>query len=211
MSWRTAGKATVVLELVGLAAFSTASHFVPVALSFKALVIGPPFVLFACSFVCLFVGGKKRQAAPISIKAVFRYVAGTLTWAVLALVAVGAISNSVGNSTGCPAGITGTCYKTASWSIHDGHYYRPFPYDGQGDGIDGAPWVQITASEYTEGAGADFRQAIDFGICAAALNYLAILAMEASAAGYYPTGPVGAPFRAANSLPAQNSTPSSGP
>lgn len=174
----SAGKAVVVLELAGLAAVSITSHFVPLTLSFKTLAIGLPIGLFACGLVALSVDGRRHRIAPFPLKAVIRYAVGPLSLVVLALVAVGLVSDSVGNSSGCPAGISGSCYKLASWSIRDGKYYELYPFDAQGSSVEGAPSVQITASEYNEGAGADLRGAIDFGIVVAAFNYLVVLMME---------------------------------
>ena len=34
--------------------------------------------------------------------------------------ATGIVSDFVGNSSGCPSGVSGSCYKTASWAIRDG-------------------------------------------------------------------------------------------
>jgi hypothetical protein len=92
------------------------------------------------------------------------------------------VSDSVGNSTGCPPGVSGICDKTATWAIRGHRYYELWPYDAQGNSINNAPWVRITLDEYITGAGADFRQADGFGICLACLAYLMLVGTEASKA-----------------------------
>ena len=181
---RGACKVVLVLVLVGLAVFSIVSHFVPVALGFKALVIGVPCVLAVAVLLSLFLLDRGRLAFRVSLKAIARHAMGTLTWVILAVGATGIISGSLGNSTGCPAGVSGVCYKNGSWAIRDGRYYRLYPFDAQGDRISDAAWVQISKDEYTAGAGADFRGADDFGIWVAVFAYLLIVGREASTAKY---------------------------
>jgi hypothetical protein len=177
-------RAVLLLVLAGLAAFSIVSHFVPVELGFKALVIGLPCVLFGGGFVYLLLTENRRSASRGSLKTIARYAMGTVTYVVLALGVTGVVSDSVGNSTGCPPGVSGICYKTATWAIHGHRYYELWPYDARGNSINNAPWAQITEDEYITGAGADFRQADGFGICIACLAYLMLAGKEVSEAAY---------------------------
>lgn len=171
-------RAVITAIIAGLAAFSIASHFVPVELGFKALVIGVPCVTAGSLSVYLFAMEGKQVVKRVSLKALVRRGMGMAMYVSLALGSAGIISDFVGNSSGCPAGVSGSCYKTASWSIRDGGYYRLWPYDAQGNGITDAPWAQITESEYITGAGADFREADVFGIFVAGFAYLLVIALE---------------------------------
>lgn len=171
-------RAVITVMIAVLSAFSIASHFVPVELAFKALVIGVPCVTAGSLFVYLVVSERRWPASRVSLKTLARCAVGTATYVSLVLGATGIVSDFVGNSSGCPSGVSGSCYKTASWAIRDGGYYRLWPYDAEGNGITGAPWEQITENEYISGAGADFRQADGFGIFAAGFAYLLVVTLD---------------------------------
>lgn len=184
--WRTAGKAAVVLEMAGLVALSVVSHLEPLPLGLKALALGPPSALALACFTCAFVVGHRRpNSSKLPWKLIVRHAICTSTFIVLALGVAGGVSASIGNDVGCPQGEAGSCYKSGSWAIRDGRYYRLYPYDVHGNSISGAPWVQITEKEYIAGAGADLRDADGAGIGVASFAYLIIVAMEASAARSY--------------------------
>lgn len=202
---RFACRAVLVLVLAMLTAFSIASQFVPIALGFKALVIGLPCALVGGGFVYLLATENRRKIARVSLKVVARRAIGAMTtYVILGLGAAGLISGSVGNSTGCPAGVSGSCYKTATWAIRDGRYYELWPYDAQGDSMRNAPWVQITRGAYIAGAGADFRGVDDFGIFIAGFGYLLLVGVEASAAKYVEDRARRTPLEVRDMLPRPN-------
>jgi hypothetical protein len=71
---------------------------------------------------------------------------------------------STGNlSLDCPDHAT-SCVKIDQWRMSSGHYYRQFPYDSQGNGDAGAPWVEISRQEYVAEVGTRLRQATQFGV-----------------------------------------------
>ena len=202
---RFACRAVIVLVLAMLAALSIASWFVPIALGLKALVIGLPCVLVGGGFVYLLATENRRRIARVSLKVVTRRAIGAVTThVVLGLMAAGCISGVVAGPTGCPAGVSGICYQTATWAIRDGRYYELWPYDAQGDPIRNAPWVQITRGAYIAGAGADFRGVDDFGIFIAGFGYLLLVGVEASAAKYAEDRARRTPLEVRDMLPLPN-------
>lgn len=203
---RAVRKAVLVLVLVGLAASSIVSHFVPVALGFKALVIGVPCVLAVAVLLSRFLLERGQPTSRVSLKTIARHAMGTLTWVILAVGAAGIISGSLGNSTGRPPGVSGICYTNGSWAIRDGRHYRLYPFDAQGDSINDAAWVQISKNEYTAGAGADFGGADDFGIWVAVFAYLLIVGREASTAKYATDRADRIPLRIRETLPRTSSS-----
>jgi hypothetical protein len=202
---RFACRAVIVLVLAMLTVFSIASWFVPIALGFKALVIGLPCALAGGGFVYGIATENRRLTPRVSLKAIGRRAIGAMTtYVVLGLGAAGYISGAVAGPTGCPAGVSGTCYQTASWAIRDGRYYELWPYDARGDSISNAPWVQITRGAYIAGAGADFRGADDFGIFVVGFAYLQLVGMEASAAKYVEDRARRMPLEVRSMLPGPN-------
>jgi hypothetical protein len=170
----------VVVVLAILLTFSVVSHEVPLSLGFKPLVIGLPCVVAAAQVVRLAILSRRGRIAKTSLVSIVKSAGGPLTVVVLILGAFGFASDSIGNSSGCPSGISGVCYKISSWKIQDGKYYMLYPYDERGSSVASAQWVQISESEYISGAGADLRQAISFGVFIALFAYFMVLAEGAA-------------------------------
>jgi hypothetical protein len=161
--------------LVMLLIVSVVSHEVPLSLGFKALVIGVPLVLVAGAGIRFVLLVRSQSLVKISWLTILKSAGAVMTVVIITLGAGVFVSNTVGNSSGCPAGIAGVCYKTDGWKIQDGKYYVSYVSNQQGADNSVEPWTEISESEYLSGAGADLRQAIDFGVGVALFTYLMTL------------------------------------
>ena len=170
----------VIAVLMLLLAFSVASHEVPFSMSLKPLAIGTPCLVAAAQAVRLGLLSRNGRIVKTPVLTILKLGSTIFSAVILILAAFGFASVSLGNSSGCPSGVSGTCYKVAAWKIQDGMYYTLYPYDKKGDKVADAQWVQISESEYLSAAGADLRQAIGFGIGIALFAYFMILAEGAS-------------------------------
>jgi hypothetical protein len=80
-------------------------------------------------------------------------------------------------SLACPQHAT-SCLKIDNWKMADGHYYRHFPYDSEGNDYPGASWVEISRPVYVAEVGTRLREAAKFGICVLSLAWLLTLGLR---------------------------------
>ena len=80
----------------------------------------------------------------------------------------------------CPSHAT-SCVKIDIWRISEGHFYRQFPYDSQGNSDPNPPSVEISRQTYIDEVGTRLRMAAAFGVGALCLAWLVAGSLAKSA------------------------------
>jgi hypothetical protein len=57
-----------------------------------------------------------------------------------------------------------SCLKLDNWRTSGDHYYVQYPYDSSGSDDPGAPWVEISRSQYVAEHGTTLRSEVGFGV-----------------------------------------------
>ncbi|GAC1506476.1 MAG: hypothetical protein NVS1B6_14360 [Steroidobacteraceae bacterium] len=105
-------------------------------------------------------------------KGVLRPLPLTLAFLAVALTAL-ALAVTSNTPVDCPP-TARSCIKIDEWKQSEGHYYRLYPYDVQGNSDRSQPWVEISRATYLAEVGARLRSAAAFGIGALCLAWFVV-------------------------------------